>query len=82
MNLTNLMIFVYLFSSASFDYYLINFFLKYVPGNIFVNIIVAAIANSISCYVAGAIVVKLGSANGMCFTFGICGIAALLLLIA
>lgn len=81
-NLTNLMMFVYLFSAASFNFYVINFFLKYIPGNVYVNVIVASVANSISCYVAGSLVVKMGSQNGMCLTFGLCFSASILLLTA
>ena len=33
-NLTNLLIFVFLFCAASFNYYLLNFYLKYMPGSI------------------------------------------------
>lgn len=61
MNLVNLLVFIYLFSVSSFDFYLINFYLKYIPGNVFTNTIVSSISSSISGYVSGIIVLKLGA---------------------
>ena len=74
--------FVYLFSAASFDFYLINFYLKYIPGNVFVNAIVASISASIATCLSGILIAKLGSRNGMCSTFGLCAMAGILLFIA
>ena len=82
LNLTNLLAFVYLFSAASFDFYLINFYLKYIPGNVFVNTIVSSASSGLSGFVSGFIVLKLGSQNGMCFAFGLCFLSSILLLAA
>lgn len=82
LNLTNLLAFVYIFSTTSFDFYLINFYMKYIPGNIFVNTIVSSASSSISGFVSGLIVLKLGSQNGICFAFGLCFLASILLLAA
>jgi len=82
LNLTNLIAFVYLFSAASFDFYLINFYLKYVPGNVFVNTIVSSASSCISGYISGFIVLKLGSQNGMSVTFSLCFLSSILLLVA
>ena len=61
LNLTNLLIFVFLFSVASFDFYMINFYLKYIPGNIFINTLVSASSATIASYITGLIILKLGS---------------------
>ena len=55
-NLTNLLIFIYLACTASFVYYLINFYLKYIPGNTYINTIVATLAEAISALLSGLIV--------------------------
>ena len=55
-NLVNLLIFIYMFSATSFNYYLINFYLKYIPGNTYINTIVATLAEAISALLSGLIV--------------------------
>ena len=82
MNLVNLLVFVFLFSTASFDYYLINFYLKYVPGNVFVNTIVSSVSSATANCIAGSIVVRAGSRSAMTCTYGLCAAAAFLLLLA
>ena len=82
LNLTNLLVFIYLMSAASFDFYLINFYLKYIPGNIFINTIVSSASSSASCYIAGIIIIKMGSRNGMCVAFTMCFLSGIVLLIS
>lgn len=65
LNLTNLLIFVYLFCAASFNYYLLNYYLKYMPGSIYTNSIVSSISETVAHWMAGWIVLKLGSVNGL-----------------
>ena len=77
----NLLVFVYLFTAASFDFYLINFYLKYIPGNVFTNTIVASVSSSIASFISGFIVTKLGSACSMSITFGLCAIAGIVLFV-
>ena len=77
-----MLIFVFLFSAASFDYYLINFYLKYIPGNVFVNTIVSSVSSGIATFLSGSLVIKFGSRNGMGLTFGLCCIAGAVLLMA
>ena len=73
---------MFLFSTASFDYYLINFYLKYIPGNVFVNSIVSSVSSGVATFLSGSIVIKLGSKNGMCVTYGLAVLAGTLLLTA
>lgn len=82
LNLTNLGIFIFLFSSASFNYYLINFYLKYIPGNVYVNTIVASIAEFVSTLIAGSIVKYLGIKNTISSAFALNCISGVILWIA
>lgn len=75
LNLANVLIFVYLFCAASFNYYLINFYLKYIPGDIFINSIVASLAETTAHWLSGFISIKFGPANGMCASFCLAGCA-------
>lgn len=82
LNLGNLLIFVFLFSTASFNYYLINFYIKYIPGNIYTNTIASATADSIGNFLAGFVVLKLGAKNSLCTTLAICGVSGVFLFAA
>lgn len=44
----NALIFIIMAIACSFSYYLINFYIKYLPGDIFLNQIVNSISESIS----------------------------------
>ena len=63
--MVNLLIFVYLFCAASFNYYLINFYMKYIPGNVYINTIVASLSEAISTFLSGLIVKLLGPRNAI-----------------
>ena len=78
----NLLIFVYLFTAASTDYYLINFYLKYIPGSVFVNTIVASLSSSIASYLSGTIIMKIGAKKSLSSMFGLCAVGSFVLLIA
>ena len=82
MNLTNLLIFVYLFSSASFNYYLINFYMKYIPGNIYTNTIVASLSEATSAMLSGFIVQLLGPRNAITLCNILAGVSTIILWIA
>jgi len=55
LNLTNVLIFVYMFCAASFNYYLITFYTKYMPGNVYVNTIVSSVAEMVAAFLAGSL---------------------------
>lgn len=42
-------------SASSFCFYIIGFYIKYIPGDIFVNMITTCFADAISSIVAGVI---------------------------
>jgi len=71
-----------MFSSASFNYYLVNFYLKYIPGNIFINTIVSSTAEAISGYTSAFVVLKVGTRNAMSTMFLVCGVAGFALWLA
>jgi len=77
-----LLIFVFLFCAASFNYYLLNFFLKYMKGDIFTNSIVSSIAEAVAHATAGVIVLKVGAINGLCFSNALAASSAAFLWIA
>jgi nitrate/nitrite transporter NarK len=68
-----------MFSATSFNYYLINFYLKYIPGNVYVNTMVASLADCVAHICIGALVKKLGSKNSFTGSFLITVIAGTLL---
>ena len=80
--MTNLLIFVYLFCGVSFSYYLLNFYMKYIPGNVYTNTIVASIAEGSSAFVAGYLVKFLGARNSITTTNAIAGVATVVLWLA
>lgn len=81
-NLSNLLIFVFLFCAASFNYYLLNFFLKYMKGDVFTNSAVSSLAETIAHIIAGFIVLKIGAIRGLCFANSLAAASAALLWIA
>ena len=70
----NLSIFVYLFVCASFNYYLITFYTKYIPGNVYVNTIVCSLAEAVSTWCAGPTVRLLKPRNSITIAFSMCGV--------
>ena len=81
-NLLNLVIIVYLYSAASFNYYLINFAVKYLPGSIFENMIVTSLSEVIAAIATGFFVNKLGPKLSFTVIFAISTIASFMLLMA
>jgi len=78
-NFLNLVIYAYLYCAASFNYYLITFYLKYLPGNIFQNIMVASIAECTASLAIGQVVRTLGPKNAFKVTYCLFTIAAICL---
>ena len=57
----NLIIMILSWSASSFCFYIIGFYIKYIPGDIFVNMITTCIADVISSIVAGVIAQYIGT---------------------
>lgn len=81
-NLRNLLIFVYLFIGASFNFYLITFNMKYIPGDVFVNTSVSCCAEVVACFLCGAMRNGLGPKCALSTAFWICAASGVLLAIA
>ena len=60
-------------SAASFCYYMIGFYLKYIPGDVFTNIMVASLSEFFSCIISGMMAHKIGLTRslGISFTLGL-----------
>lgn len=51
----NLLVCLFLWVAASFDYFLINFQLKYIEGDIYVNTIVSSVSEILAYLISGAL---------------------------
>ena len=56
----NLMVLLFLWVASAFDYYLINFQLKYIEGDIYLNTIVSSVSEVTAYIVSGALYDKIG----------------------
>ena len=81
-NLTNLLIFVYLTVSASFNFYLITFNMKYIPGDIYVNTSVSCLAEVVAVFLCGPIRNAIGPKYALSASFLTCAASGVLLAIA
>ena len=51
----NLLVLLFLWVVASFDYFLINFQLKYIEGDVYVNTIVSSVSEVCAYIISGAL---------------------------
>jgi hypothetical protein len=58
--LKNLVIMIYMWITVSGSYYLVNFQLKYLPGSIYTNTVVSAVAEIFGIFCSGVIYTKKG----------------------
>lgn len=56
----NLVLYCFLWSISSFNYYLITFYMKYVPGSIYVNTTASALSENLSYVVSGLLLNVIG----------------------
>ena len=56
----NLVVLLFLWVASAFDYYLINFQLKYIEGDIYVNTVVSSVSEVTAYIVSGALYDKIG----------------------
>jgi MFS family permease len=82
LNLTNLIIFVYCFVTASFNYYLITFNMKYIPGDVFINTVVSSLAEAVATFLSAPLQKMMGPRNSLTVMFALCGISGVFLAIA
>ena len=48
-------------SSSSFTYYMVNFYVKYIPGDIFILVITSCMAELVACLISGVLCSKFGT---------------------
>ena len=78
--LLNLIIIVLAWSASSSCFYIIGFYVKYLPGDAFMNIIVTSVADAISSIVAGSISTAIGAKNTLFMSFSLATIGAIALM--
>jgi len=73
--LLNLIIMTILWTVSSFDYYMINFQLKYIQGNVFLNSGFSSLSECIAYAVGGVMVNKMGTKKAFisAFLFSVAG---------
>lgn len=76
----NLAIFAVIWTVASFNYYLIHFYLKYIPGNIFLNNLTNAISELVSDSFPGLFLHRLGIKLSMIISLLISTLGGILIL--
>ena len=57
----NLFIIIFSWVASSFCFYIIGFYIKYIPGSVFSNVIVTSIADGLSSITAGIIAQYVGT---------------------
>jgi len=67
--------------AASFNFYLITFFMKYIPGSIFLNTCFSSISESSGKIVAGVYLGKFGPRKALSFVYLVSCISGIILLI-
>lgn len=61
-------------SAASFTYYMVGFYIKYIPGDIYTNVIVAGIAEATITMASGFIANRIGTKLTLVSSFAIGGV--------
>lgn len=77
----NLYIMVIAWSSASFCFYILGFYIKYIPGDIFINIIITCVADAISSIGAGMIAQYIGTQRTLFGSYALAAIGGVLLIL-
>lgn len=76
----NLLIMSFVWIATSIDYYLINFYLKYLKGNMFLNSNVAALAECLSTIMAGYLYLNFGLKMALFVSFAISVVGSVLIM--
>jgi hypothetical protein len=53
MYLVNIIVMNVAWSSAFFTYYMVGFYVKYIPGDVFQNVIFSSISEALACFATG-----------------------------
>jgi MFS family permease len=73
------MLMIVLWSVSSLDYYLITFFMKYVPGDLYVNTSVSAISEIIAYIFSGFVYKAFGGKKAFIISYGIAAVGGFLI---
>lgn len=68
-NMVNLLIMNIAWSSVTFGYYLIGYYLKYIPGDIYTNVMLSSLAEVLACFFSGVVSSKYGIKATMILSF-------------
>ncbi len=79
MYVINIIMMTIAWSASSFTYYMVGFYIKYIPGDIFENVIIASLSESLACLISGFIALVLGTKNTLIMCFAVGGIFGLAL---
>lgn len=74
----NLVLMALIWGISSFNYYLINFQLKYINGSIYLNTIISQISELVACLVSGFLYYKIGIKGTLCSMFAISTVGSIL----
>jgi hypothetical protein len=79
--MVNFLIMLVIWSANSSSYYIVNFYLKYLPGDIFLNSAGAGVSEIVAVLLAGYIYLKVGLKKGLFMSYVISAIGAVLIMI-
>ena len=79
--LINLILMAVFWTASSFNYYIITFYLKYIPGNIFVNTSLSCIAEIISYLCSGVVMNIFGVKISFIISYILAAVGGILLVI-
>lgn len=71
--LVNLILLNLAWSAAYFTYYMIGLYVKYIPGDIFTNIIITSISEASACLISGFVANRIGTKSTLLLSFLIGG---------
>ena len=76
----NLIIIVLSWCASTVCFYIIGFYIKYIPGDVFVNIIITSIADALSSIGAGVVSTWIGAKKTLFLSFTLAALAGLALI--
>jgi len=77
----NLIIMILSWSASSFCFYIIGFYIKYIPGDVFVNVITTCIADAVSSIGAGLIAQEIGTQRTLFGAFALSSLGGVCLIL-
>lgn len=76
----NLLIIVFSWIASSFCFYIVGFYIKYIPGSVFSNVVVTSIADGLSSITAGIIAQYVGTQKALCMSYSLAFVGGFLLI--